>query len=106
MLIEQIERVRQMDQLIRLHCTGNSEEFAQKLKISKKHIYNLIEELNSVGVSITYDRNLRSFVYDSPHCIEISFKVDNLAIDELMAIGGGAVLCVCNERSAIFLKNL
>lgn len=52
MLIEQIERVRRMDQLIRLHSTGNSEEFAQKLKISKKHVYNLIEELKDAGASI------------------------------------------------------
>lgn len=102
MLIEQIERVRRMDQLIRLHSTGNSEEFAQKLKISKKHVYNLIEELKDAGASIRYDRNQRSFVYDSPHCIEISCQVVEIAPDELMAIGGGAVLCTCNERQLIF----
>lgn len=106
MLIEQIERVRRMDQLIRLHSTGNSEEFAQKLKISKKHVYNLIEELKDAGASIRYDRNQRSFVYDSPHFVESAFKVVEIAPDELMAIGGGAVLCVCNEHPAIFLKNL
>ena len=91
-----------MDQLIRMRNTGNADEFARKLKISKRHIYNLIEELNSVGVSITYNRNLRSFVYDSPHCIEISCQVVEIAPDELMAIGGGAVLCTCNERQLIF----
>lgn len=42
----------------------------------------------------------------APHFVEIAFKVVEIAPDELMAIGGGAVLCVCNEHPAIFLKNL
>lgn len=102
MFIEQIERLRQMDQLIRMRNTGNADEFARKLKISKKHVYNLIEELKDAGASIRYDRNQRSFVYDSPHFVEIAFKVVEIAPYELMAIGGGAVLCVCNEHPAIF----
>ncbi len=42
-----INRIEQLDQLIRLEFTGSPEECAKKLKISKRSLYCLIDELKN-----------------------------------------------------------
>lgn len=59
-----INRVEQLDQLIRLDSTGNPEECAKNLKISKRSLYSLIDELKSdFKCPIIYSRSRRSYIY-------------------------------------------
>lgn len=93
MLLEQFDRVRNIDRLIRLHNTGNADEFAQKLNISRRQIYNILEEFKSLGLCISYNRSQRSFVYDRPYQIDISFNIRELADEDMQLTKGGMIFC-------------
>ncbi|KQC29817.1 hypothetical protein AAY42_07930 [Flagellimonas eckloniae] len=59
-----INRIEQLDQLIRLESTGNPEECAKKLNISKRSLYSLIDELKKdFKCPIIYSRHKRSYIY-------------------------------------------
>ncbi len=78
MLAKEIDRIRRMDQLIRLCNTGNATEFAMKLGVSRKHVYNLMDSLRELGVEIKYNRQKQSFVYAKNYKIEISIQVKTI----------------------------
>ena len=73
MIFKLLDRLGRIDQLIRQKRTGNAEEFAEKLNISRRQVYNWLDELKSYGLEIAYDRELRSFVYLKSYQINISF---------------------------------
>ncbi|MEM9859439.1 MAG: hypothetical protein AAF843_18945 [Bacteroidota bacterium] len=59
-----IYRIERLDQLIRLRATGTPAECASKLGISKRTLYELINELKEdFSFPIEYNRGLQSFVY-------------------------------------------
>lgn len=58
-----IRRIDRIDQLIRLQATGSPKELADKLGISKRTVYEYIEEMKLLGAPIKYDKYVRSYVY-------------------------------------------
>ncbi|GAA3650303.1 hypothetical protein [Flavivirga jejuensis] len=71
-----INRVEQLDQLIRLESTGTPEECAKKLNISKRSLYVLIDELKTdFKCPIAYSRSKRSYIYTKKG------KISNLAFE-------------------------
>ena len=89
MIFKQLNRLQQMDQLIRQKRTGNAEEFAEKLQISRRHVYNWLDDLKSYGADIAYNRSLRSFTYLRPYQIKITFEIKELTKEEAEKIEGG-----------------
>jgi biotin operon repressor len=55
--------VKRGDSLINLECTGTAEEFAEKLGICRKSVFNLIDTLKENGAEISYSRSRRTFYY-------------------------------------------
>jgi len=62
-ILEQLERLKRLDQLIRLKMTGTPKELARRLKISKSTIYNLINVMKCQGANIYYCATCQSFCY-------------------------------------------
>ncbi|MDR2683912.1 MAG: HTH domain-containing protein [Prevotellaceae bacterium] len=60
-----INRLRRIHQEIMRECTGTPNAFAEKMHISRRQIYNIIDELKIYGVDIKYNRKLKTFYYDS-----------------------------------------
>ncbi len=75
MIFKLFNRLQQIDQLIRQKRTGNAEELAAKLNISRRQVYYWLEELKSHGLEIDYNRDLKSFVYRKSYEITIAFSV-------------------------------
>ncbi len=92
MLFEEINRIQQIDKLIRLNNTGNAEEFSEKLNISRRHVYNIIENRKDMGLDIEYNRHLSSFVYTKPYKININFEIVELQENEAMEINAGKIV--------------
>jgi hypothetical protein len=92
MLFEEINRLRQIDRLIRLNNTGNAQEFAKKLNLSRRQVYNIIESLKDVGLEIEYNRNISSFVYAKPYKINITFEITELPENEAIEINAGRII--------------
>ena len=62
-LLFTIERINQVDQLIRLKATGTPQELANRLDISVGSVYNLIKTLKDFGAPVYYCKRRRSYCY-------------------------------------------
>lgn len=71
-LIEQLQLLDRLDQLIRLKATGTPDELADRLGVSRRTVYNLIQMLNDLGAEISYNKCRGSFQYDA----DIQFQFD------------------------------
>lgn len=89
MIFKQLNRLQQIDQLIRQRRTGNAEELAEKLNISRRQVYNWLEELKSYGLEIDYKREIKSFVYLKPYQINITLDIRELSYKETTEIEAG-----------------
>ena len=73
-LYNYLNRIRRLDSLIRQKRTGTPKELAEKLDISERWLYILMEELRiELGCPIRYDRRERSYVYEEPGKVVIGF---------------------------------
>ncbi|MEM8527240.1 MAG: HTH domain-containing protein [Bacteroidota bacterium] len=63
-LLEDLKRIERVDRLIRLKATGSPKELAVRLGISKRSIYNIIENMKAMGASIYYCHRQRSYCYE------------------------------------------
>lgn len=89
MFINQINRLQQLDQLIRQKRTGNADELATTLGISRRQVYNWLDELKSLGLEIGYDRYRQSFIYNKPYHIKIDIKVKELSKEDAKKLNAG-----------------
>lgn len=56
-------KLQQADQLIRLKATGTPKEFAERLQVSERALYLLIEEMKSFDFPIDYSKTRGSYYY-------------------------------------------
>lgn len=70
-LIDQIYRLQRIHQLIRRKATGPPCQFSEKLGISERQLYRLLDELKSYGLPIEYCRTRQSYYY----CREVEFEI-------------------------------
>ena len=62
-LRNEIPRLNRLHRLIRMCNTGSPDELAQKLHISKRHLYNVLDDLRALGAKIDYSRSDYTFYY-------------------------------------------
>lgn len=63
--------------LIRRKATGTPDQLAEKLHISRGTVYKLLEEIESYGAEIEYDRNRKCFCFTKG--IDIKFEVTHVS---------------------------
>lgn len=88
-LVEQIERLKYIHELIEKQQTGTSAEFAKKLHVSRRQLYNILEDLKIMGAPIAYDSLQRSYIYTRACEIQLSCDIRILTKEELNNISGG-----------------
>jgi len=62
-LYDRFQQLNYLCSLIRRKATGTPDQLAKKLQISRGTVYKLIQELESFGAEIKYDRIRRTFVF-------------------------------------------
>ena len=87
--IEQLERLKRMNELIKAECTGTPEEFSNMLRISRRQLYAEIEYLKDIGIEISYSRRRRTFFFCNGHEIEISYRLKIIPKEVAKKINGG-----------------
>ena len=58
----EIYRRLKMHELLLHNNTGTPEELAQKLHVSKRQLYNLVDEFRAMGASIKYSRESKTCI--------------------------------------------
>jgi len=76
-IIKYYNRLERIDQMIRLKCTGNSFEFANKLGISRSLLMQDMMVLKDLGANVSYDRIKKTFFYHEKGKLYFRFKKDN-----------------------------
>lgn len=71
--IEKIKIIERIDQLVKMKATGSSQELADRLKISRSTVYELIECMKSMGAEVEYCRKRKSLIYLSDKVFSIGF---------------------------------
>lgn len=83
-LLKYIERMKRMDNLIRMKATGCASEFAQKLGISPSQLFQDLKEMKELGAPIQYCSARRSYFYENEGRLMIDF------MSEAQSIKGGS----------------
>jgi hypothetical protein len=82
-----LERIERIHKMVLQENTGNPDEFAKRLGISRTRLYEIMDELKLEGAPILYSKSCRTFYYEEPFHIEISFDIKSLDNEEIT--GGG-----------------
>ncbi|HTH58446.1 MAG TPA: HTH domain-containing protein [Cyclobacteriaceae bacterium] len=70
-LLKYIDRLKRMDSLIKKEVTGTSNEFAEKLGISRSMLMENLNELKELGAEIAYCSYRRTYHYTNKFSIVI-----------------------------------
>ena len=73
-LFDTIERLERIHKLIQREATGSPEEFAGRLNLKKRQLYNILEEFRDYGACIKYNRMRATFYYDNDFEILVKIK--------------------------------
>lgn len=74
-LFDIINRAERIHRLIRNESTGTPCEFAEKINVSRRQLYNLLSEFKDFGAEIKYDNAKESFYYVNDFCMDMNIKV-------------------------------
>lgn len=103
-IIETIERMHRIHKLIQRKGTGTPDEFAEKLHLKKRQIYNILDEFRGYGANIKYNRMRETFYYENDFEIMVKINANSLSNQEQRAIYAGS--CENNLFSAMLLHKL
>lgn len=86
---EQMERLKRMNQLIKRERTGAPEEFARSLRISRRQLFNYLDEIKSLGAEVGYSKIKRSYYFSNGHELELDYSVKVLSKEDVRKVEGG-----------------
>ena len=69
-LLESLSRIERIDQFVRLKATGTPTQLAQRLRLSERSIFNIIEMMKGMGAPIYYNKVRQSYCYQQ----DVEFK--------------------------------
>lgn len=90
--IKHIERLQRLHNLIKMECTGSPTEIAERLHISERTVYYLLDQLRDYDAQIRYDRGRKTYYYEDEFVLEVNFSICIGAQDGVMEILDGSYL--------------
>jgi biotin operon repressor len=88
-IFEYLDRIEMAHKLVSRQKTGTPEEFAKQLGVSRTSLYELIDELRSRGVPISYAKSAKTFFYQQPYDIAVTCVMKPLTYSEKKENAGG-----------------
>ena len=73
--LKYLYRIEKLLKLINDENTGSPGNFANSLGISRRQLYNILEELKIMGVPIEYSRSRKTFYLQSEYIIKINVSM-------------------------------
>lgn len=90
--IKHIEKLQRLHNLIHLECTGSPSELADRLGVSDRTVYYLLEQLRDFEAHIAYDRRRKTYYYKDDFVLEVNFSICIGNHDHVMEILDGTYL--------------
>jgi predicted DNA-binding transcriptional regulator YafY len=86
--IKNLERLRQLHTLIENERTGSPKDLANRMNISERLVYNLIEQLKDFEARICYDRGRKTYYYSDDFQLKVKISVSVISNNEVTRILG------------------
>jgi predicted DNA-binding transcriptional regulator YafY len=103
-LFKQIELLQRTHKLIDVAHTGTPEDFAKRLGISSRRLYDVLDEMKMLGAPITYSRKANTYYYTDDFEVKIFCQFQCLSQKELTDTAGGFVLFKSFLFPAFFVR--
>ena len=100
---EQLERLTRINRLIKEEKTGTPEEFASRMHIGKRRLFEHLDELRTMGVQIDYSKQRGTYYFSNGHEIELTFSFKIISKETAKDIFGGN--CCSFLQSAFFVHS-
>jgi len=71
--LEKLQLIERVDQLIRMKATGSSKELADRLKLSRSTVFELLDTMRLMGAEIKYCKYKKSYYYVKEKVLAIGF---------------------------------
>lgn len=104
-VIKYFLRLQYIDFLIRKKATGDAEKFAQKNRLSRSGLANVLKEMKAMGFPIRYDKHRQSYCYTKEgEMVKELFIEKNNALSrlDLKDVTGTNVHDLCFSETSIF----
>jgi hypothetical protein len=89
--LQQLERIRQIIKLIKLERTGTPEEFASSMQISKRRLYDHLENFRDMGVEIDYSKQRNTYYFSNGHELVLHYSLKLISKEKEQEIYGGFI---------------
>lgn len=82
MSIDLFFRLEYVDYLIRAKSTGKPKEFAERLDLSERSLYDLIHLMKNLGAPIAYCKQKKTYYYTEQGKLNLHFQIekDNVGV--------------------------
>ena len=90
--LKQLERLQKAHKLIKQENTGTPKEFAQKLHISERELYNLLNYIKELEAHVNYNRKTNTYYYTGSFELMVNISVQVLVQEELRTIYAGSTI--------------
>lgn len=90
--LEQLGRLRKAHSFIKQENTGTPSELANKLHISRRQLFNIINELKEMDATILFNRKTNSYFYNNNFELYIDISIRIITDEESRTIYAGQIL--------------
>ncbi len=90
--LKQLERLRKANKLIKQCNTGSPAEFSNRLHISVRELYRILEYLKEMDAQISFSRTSNTYYYTDDFDLFVNVSVQTLVNKELVTIYAGSTI--------------
>lgn len=90
--LKNVERLQLLNKLIKEERTGNPDELAARLGISRSKLYEHLDHLKCLGLRIEYSRAQNSFLFGQGSQLDIQFSLKIIQEGEIKKVYGGSAI--------------
>lgn len=90
-ITNEIYRINNLHKLIQCRHTGTPLELADSLRISKRQLYNVLDELKELGAEIGYSRSGYTFYYKNVFDMDLHCKIYTMSAEDEIKVESGYV---------------
>ncbi|WP_462318983.1 hypothetical protein [Marinilabilia sp.] len=103
-VFKHIQRLEKINKLISENRTGTPDEFAQRIGVRRRQLFNYLDELRSYGVDICYCRQTRSYLFENNKHLKINFECKVIDFREQKGTSAGwKIKCFSNTLMSVNL---
>lgn len=99
-MLKQTHRIERIHLLIRRKATGTPKKLAQRLSISERQLYNILDLMKELGAPVYYNMAIDSYCYEFEVTFNYGFR-KKMNKDEMVRIQGSNNLSKINYHRNI-----